>query len=361
MAKAKLRVAFLTPTLNQAGPETFIRTLCRHFQDCEPVGLAWLGSKFDEGMKQDLHSLVPVCKPAGEEDRADCVNETCATADVLISWGYSRLPEVTANLKIPVVEVSHTSGEWKAHAHALRNAHKGATHFVAVSQAARTAFPEEIRDKVTVIPNGVEVDRVTPRRGREWQRKEWGIGQGEKVALFIGRLHKIKRVDRLIEAAKHLPEEWSVVIVGDGPRRSWLKEQAKEVDDCRPVGVARRVQFYDPVNHVGDTFAGADVFVLPSECEGHPLTLNEAWLAGVPAVCCEFDFCLEMLRKHGEIMRTIPVEHSPQTLALVIEVSQVDQHGFAVRHIHKQAWAHYTASAMAYRWETYLQEICNAE
>jgi glycosyltransferase involved in cell wall biosynthesis len=353
MAK-KLKVAFLTPTLNQAGPETFIRTLCRHFQDCEPVGLAWLGNKFDEGMKNNLQKAVPGLWQGTTEQ---IVHYACENADVLISWGYSRLPEVTANLTIPVVEVSHTSGEWQAHAHALRNAHKGATHFVAVSEAARTAFPEEIRDKVMVIPNGVEVDRVTPRRGREWQRKEWEIGQGEKVALFYGRLHKIKRVDRLIRAAEHLPEDWTVVIVGEGPERIRLETL---VDSFCPI----RTRIYPPVNHVGDILAGADVFVLPSECEGHPLTLNEAWLAGVPAVCYEFDFCQEMLGKHGEIMHHVNARHSPEEFAGVIKNAGTDwskRWGCPRNLAGPVAWQHYTASAMAYRWETYLQGICNAE
>lgn len=354
---AKLKVAFLTPSLSMAGPETFIRTLCRHFQDCEPVAWAWLGTKFDERMRRDLTKLATGYNGFGDHPVA--VQKACEFADVLISWGYSRLPKVTANLTIPVVEVSHTSGEWKAHAHALRNAHEGATHFVAVSEAARTAFPEEIRDRVTVIPNGVEVDRVTPRRGREWQRKEWGVGQGEKVALFIGRLHKIKRVDRLIRAAEFLPKEWVIVIIGDGPEKSRLMALSEQVDSDGDVGDYRRIRFRPPVNHVGDTFAGADVFVLPSECEGHPLTLNEAWLAGVPAVCCEFDFCKEILTQHPPMMKYLPVEHEPEELARAIQSPVYGP--FSRATAQRIAWTHYTASAMAYRWETYLQEICNVE
>lgn len=340
-----------------AGPEIFVRTLCRHFQDCEPAGFAWLGSTYDQRMRDDLCRLFPkICHDAntiGDPARL-AVNEACKDADVLVCRGFGRLPEVTGDLKIPVVEVSHTSGEWERHCRKMRNAYKGASHWAAVSEAAATAFPVEIRDQVTVIPNGVEVDSVTPRRGREWQREQWIIGMDRNVALYYGRLHKIKRVHLLVKAIEHLPEEWLGVIIGDGPE---LRKLRGMIDGKRLNG---RIRLLEAVRHVGDILAAADVFVLPSECEGHPLTLNEAWLAGVPAVCCEFGFCQEMLRNHGGMMYYLPVEHSPEDLARMIQAAGHDKSWeIPQRLAHRIAWNHYTASAMTYRWETYLQGICN--
>jgi glycosyltransferase involved in cell wall biosynthesis len=108
--------------------------------------------------------------------------------------------------------------------------------------------------------------------------------------------------------------------------------------------------------HVGDYYNMADVFVLPSEYEGFPLAMIEAWMAGLPVVCTPFACTQELSRLHGEVFKLIPDRATPQDLATA--VTQVKASGGResgmVLTARGAAWTNYTAAAMAYRWESYL-------
>jgi hypothetical protein len=59
---------------------------------------------------------------------------------------------------------------------------------------------------------------------------------GSKVAISVGRLWKQKRVDLIIRAFSLIPEG-ELVIVGDGPEKSFLKQLSRD------LGLTRRVRF----------------------------------------------------------------------------------------------------------------------
>jgi glycosyltransferase involved in cell wall biosynthesis len=69
-----------------------------------------------------------------------------------------------------------------------------------------------------------------------------------------------------------------LVIVGDGPERGRLEEQAAR------LGVAAQTLFSGHQSDVRPYYGAADLFVLPSHTEGSPNALLEAMAAGVPSV-----------------------------------------------------------------------------
>lgn len=109
---------------------------------------------------------------------------------------------------------------------------------------------------------------------------------GKQILLFVGRLAKVKRVDRLIRAFAIVSKEFpsaSLVLVGDGPEREHLERQAHD------AGIRERVKF---VGHCEGTalyawFNLGAVLALTSESETWGAVVNEALLAGMPVVCSE--------------------------------------------------------------------------
>ena len=83
----------------------------------------------------------------------------------------------------------------------------------------------------------------------------------------------------LLDAVAQLSEV-TLDVVGDGPSRASLREQAAA------IGIADRVVFHGYMNEDGvrARLAEADVFVMTSFAEGLPVVLMEALAAGVPAV-----------------------------------------------------------------------------
>jgi glycosyltransferase involved in cell wall biosynthesis len=89
--------------------------------------------------------------------------------------------------------------------------------------------------------------------------------------LWMGRLTRVKRPDRVIEIAKHYPEV-NFIMAGDGELREEL--EAKAYENVHFLGV----QGSD------EMFSLADIVLLTSDSEGMPLTLIEGQMAGVPAI-----------------------------------------------------------------------------
>jgi glycosyltransferase involved in cell wall biosynthesis len=97
----------------------------------------------------------------------------------------------------------------------------------------------------------------------------------------VARLEEQKGLEDLLAAVKQIiPEipELTLLIVGDGSRRSRLEAQA------RSLGLAPAVRFLGMRRDVPLVLKALDLFVMPSRWEGIPLTLLEAMGAGLPAV-----------------------------------------------------------------------------
>ena len=92
------------------------------------------------------------------------------------------------------------------------------------------------------------------------------------TVAFVGRLVRVKRLDRLIDAARLLPEV-HFLVAGDGPMRAELQ-----------AGAPRNVEFLGWVQDVGAVYGRAELVVLCSDNEAMPLALIEGAMCGLPGV-----------------------------------------------------------------------------
>lgn len=122
------------------------------------------------------------------------------------------------------------------------------------------------QEKIRAIPNGVDTDRFHPTGGRN----------EVFTVLFQGRLVGMKNPDLLVEAVRQSQENWNLVVGGDGPLQEHLVEHVAD------AGLGSRVKFlgYVPDEDLPDQYACADLFALPSDYEGMPLTILEAAASG---------------------------------------------------------------------------------
>jgi glycosyltransferase involved in cell wall biosynthesis len=133
------------------------------------------------------------------------------------------------------------------------------------------------RDRVVLIPSAVDPRRVQPRLAAGALRGAQGVGADEVVLLSIAALVRRKGLDVLLDALAALahrglrPRLW---VAGDGPERASLAAQAER------LGLGGQVDWLGQRDDVGDLFAAADVFVLPSRAEGLGVAALEAMAAG---------------------------------------------------------------------------------
>jgi glycosyltransferase involved in cell wall biosynthesis len=138
--------------------------------------------------------------------------------------------------------------------------------------------------KIRVIPNGLDLGRYAfDPVARENVREEFGVPPEAFVVGSVGRLHALKRYDRLIESAAPILQRdggW-LLLVGEGPERERLRRLAAE------AGVAGRTVFAGERGDAPRLLSAMDLFASPSEEETFGLAALEAAAAGLRVVAAE--------------------------------------------------------------------------
>lgn len=162
-----------------------------------------------------------------------------------------------------------------------------ACRLIAVSRASArysqlVGFREE---RITVVPNGVDLSCFNHETDGSRMREELGIG-GEPLIATALRLIKRKNPSLLISAfarvLKAIPDA-KLVIAGSGRERNTLINKAERLDIGDSVFLVGQLER----ERVARLMAAADVFVMPSTIESFGLALLEASAAGVPVACSD--------------------------------------------------------------------------
>lgn len=148
-----------------------------------------------------------------------------------------------------------------------------ATGIIAQSQMAADYKTEVFGEglNMQIIPNSLrDIEDYSNEKKHNW-------------VIGLGRLSYEKGFDRLIEAFGKIEDhdDWTLVLVGDGPTRHQLEMQVKNLE------IAERVVFMGQRSDVDKLLAQSRIFVIPSRCEGFPNALCEAMASPLP--CISFD------------------------------------------------------------------------
>lgn len=201
-----------------------------------------------------------------------------------------RLPEICEELGLPLVATFHPPFDRETRTFTSSTQHL--TYQLYAPFLARydrvIVFSELQRDvlirlgvprnRLAVIPNGVDVDKYSP--GPSLLKKQLQV---DRLFIYQGRVAPEKNLGALLKAWKQadMGPNCRLLIVGDGPLRpslepfygpeygiQWLGFEANE---------QRRIEI----------LRGADVFILPSLVEGLSLSLLEAMACGVACVATD--------------------------------------------------------------------------
>lgn len=335
LEETRLRVGFVTPGLGVGGAERWVVSLAKHFSKRILVS-GILSYCVTDPLSPEAARICPLYGPW--QSRILMEN-----SDVLIVWGWEYMQREFAGYKGRVIGVSHASPVQGWHCKVCSEMEKfPGIELVGVSKRSLDVW--KVPHTGIYIPNGAEVDRCTPRMGRKATRDAYQIPQKAKVALFLSRIAPEKRPELFCEAVLSLPDEWYGVVAGSDIHKISEKLPRSE-----------RIKILPPVEAPGDLLAASDVYVLPSTSEAHPIALTEAWLAGVPTVYCDWPFAEQIRQDHGfSLGKVLPVQCTAGGLADAIFDSQHPDFEMKAGQARRIAWDHYTASAMAGRWEKYL-------
>jgi glycosyltransferase involved in cell wall biosynthesis len=158
-----------------------------------------------------------------------------------------------------------------------------ADHVIAISDRLKQEVMQggTPAERITVLHNAVLLEDYTRRGQGEALRRELGIPAGNAVLSIIGRLSPEKGHRVFFEAAKILSrthDNLTFLVVGDGPLRASLEEEARQ------LGLERSVVFAGHRTDMAAVYDATTLVVSSSFTEGVPNVLLEGFAYGRPAV-----------------------------------------------------------------------------
>ena len=207
----------------------------------------------------------------------------------------------------------------------------------------RYRFPTE---KITVVPNGVDMDRVEPRSDGSTVRAGLGIGTDSTIILQVGRLTPQKGYDILLKSFSTVHQNHPdavLLMIGEGPQRRELEDLA------RGLGIEESSRFLGHREDIADLLGAADIVTLASRSEGMPYTLLEAMAAGRAVIATQIPGIEEVI-KSEDMAVLVPTEDlaalAEALSGLIVEPSRSKSLGEAAR---RHIEVHHTASRMVER------------
>lgn len=158
-------------------------------------------------------------------------------------------------------------------------------------------------DKITVVTNGVDLERFRPREKDADLKEKYGL-EGKFVAGYIGTHGMAHALETLLEAADQVRHQaggdrFRFILLGNGARKAHLLEKAKEMD-------LDNVIFIDsvPKEDVAKYWSLLDVSIIhlrktPLFTTVIPSKLFECMGMGIPVLHGVMGESAKMVEKHG--------------------------------------------------------------
>ncbi|WP_353943754.1 glycosyltransferase [Streptomyces sp. HUAS MG91] len=301
-----MKVLHVITGLGAGGAEQQLRLLLRHVPGTHDVVTLTNPGQVAEGLRRDGVRVVHLGMAGNRDGRAlprlvrliragryDLVHTHLYRACL-----YGRIAARLAGVRA-VVATEHSLGDTQIEGRPLtrsvralyRTGERLGRTTIAVSPAVaeRLAAWGVARDRVAIVPNGVDVDRFAhDPEARVAARDALGLPADAFVVGGVGRLVEGKRFDVLVEALRELPDDVRLLLVGTGPREEALRAAAGR------AGVLGRLVLAGERPHLSPERTGAldlpallsamDLLASPSADEAFGLAVVEAQASGLPVL-----------------------------------------------------------------------------
>ena len=188
----------------------------------------------------------------------------------------------------PIVMTEHSTDNKRRH-HAFlrpleRFIYKSYDHVVSITDQAQQQLlawlklSKKQQEKFSVIDNGVNVAFYQNAKPLNKTDLVPEAKDNDVLVGMVGSFTKPKNHAKMVESLKYLPENYKLVLVGEGPLMEGIKSQAKD------LGVDNRIFYLGFRKDVAEIMHTVDLLAIPSIWEGFGLIAAEAMACGTPIV-----------------------------------------------------------------------------
>ena len=178
-----------------------------------------------------------------------------------------------------------------------------AEYVVAPSSSLKSLIEQNMQtENLKVIPNGFNYNSYRLRKK-------------EKKILVVSRFFRFKGIQHFLQAIKGLDMDYKINIVGDGPYKDRLLEQA--------AGVSSNLSFLgwleQDSRQLKELYETSSIFVFPSEAENFPTVLLEAMSAGMAIVTTNGTGCAEVVGDTALLVKPKSVQEIRAAIVKLLE------------------------------------------
>ncbi|WP_429277638.1 glycosyltransferase [Novosphingobium gossypii] len=246
----------------------------------------------DQGLSVDFPDDFPSLQGRPTPARLLRIARAMRPHDLVLTYNWGAMDAVLAHrlfgaaLRLPPL-VHHEDGFNEDEANGLKPARNWFRR-LALARASALVVPSQRlegialsqwaqpRSRVRLIGNGIRTEAYLappPADAIPGLHKP----AGAKWLGTLAGLRAVKNLPRLVRAFTAMPQDWHLVILGEGPERPAIEAQAR---DSR---VADRVHLPGFVPDPSRAVGLFDLFALSSDSEQFPISLVEAMAAGLAA------------------------------------------------------------------------------
>lgn len=164
------------------------------------------------------------------------------------------------------------------------------------TEKVRAIYNSMIKTKeMVVLPNPISTELSNLRQPYSTNRK--------KIILTVGTFNDDKRQEKIVNAFNDLKlNDWRLIMVGDGPNKSKLKDLIKVLN------LEDKIEIYSKVKDVETYYNMASIFAFASKAEGFPNVLLEAMHFGLPSLSTDCNYGPSELINDGENGFLVPID-----------------------------------------------------
>ena len=208
-------------------------------------------------------------------------------------------------------------------------------------------YPNTDPDKLTVIYNGIDLQKYQPSSTTQKQklRHDYGYAQDAPIALFVGSGFQRKGLEQILNAlAIHAKiqssaqKQWTLLVIGKDKNQAYFQKR------CQQLGIAAQVHFLGVQTAMHDWYGLADLLIHPAWYEPFGNIILEAMASGLGVICSENCGAAEFMTsgKEGYIVQHHNDQQLAQSLEQCLAPQQLQKLGKAAR----ETAEHYPTSRM---------------